>query len=922
MTDISTPDTTPHGTPPHEPPPHDGPAVATVPDDRTARQVRDLHHGWTVRCAGGPVPGPLARALAAEGPGVPATVPGTVHTDLMAAGLVPDPYLDDNERLLAWIGRCDWEYRTAFARPAPAAGPTRHELAFDGLDTVATITLNGSEVGRTANQHRSYRFDVTDLLRDGENELTVRFASPVRYADAQSLELGQRPQVNHHPFNAIRKAACNFGWDWGIDAATAGIWRSVRLESWSTARLAAVRPLPGADLSGPAPVGLLDVHVDVERQAGAGAGEDPLEVGVVVRGPGGDRPGDASRGATVTIEPGQVSAVVRLRLDDAELWWPRGYGEQPLYDVEVVLAAPRTPSGTGREPEPAPPTPEPLDRWRGRTGFRSVALDLTPDDDGTSFTIVVNGRPVWVKGANWIPDDAFFHRVDRARYARRLDQAELANLNLLRVWGGGLYESGDFYAECDERGILVWQDFAFACAAYSEGEPLRGEVEAEARDAVTRLAPHPSLVLWNGSNENIWGYHDWGWKLRLDGRTWGLGYYTELLPRVVAELDGTRPYTPSSPWSGSLDVHPNDPDHGSMHSWELWNQLDWPHYRDTVPRFMAEYGWQGPPAWTTLRRSVGDTPLTPESPGMQVHQKAMEGNKKLTAGLVPHVPLPDDMEDWHWAMQWNQAVAVRTAVEHLRSWAPRCMGSVVWQLNDCWPVTSWAAVDGDERPKPLLYALAHAHADRLVTIQPRPAGSGAHAGMAAVVVNDSDEPWTGELVLRRLAYDGTELAEARSSFAAAPRGIATVPVPAAVATPGDTGSELIVASAGDVRGTWFFTEPRDSALAAPDLDARVEPAGDGRLAVRVTARNLVRDLTLLADKARPDAVADQALVTLLPGETTTFEVTFGAWPGGGAAADRGGRRSGTDAPDPAVLTAPRVLRSLNQLVGSPEAPRG
>ncbi|MBO0608443.1 glycoside hydrolase family 2 protein [Myceligenerans salitolerans] len=913
MTHALTRTTPPHAPAPGGAPPHDA-AGGTAPDGRSSRHVRDLHDGWTVRCAGGPVPAHLAQALAADGPGLPATVPGTVHTDLLAAGLIPDPYLDDNERLLAWIGRCDWEYRAVFAWPAgggaaPERPATRQDLVFEGLDTVSVVILNGAVIGRTANQHRGYRFDVTDALREGDNELVVRFESPVRYADAQSLALGQRPQVNHHPFNAIRKAACNFGWDWGIDAATAGLWRPVRLESWPVARLAAVRPLATTDTSGPATAGVLDVHLDVERHGARTA----LEAAVDVRGPGGG-PLPGGR-ATVTVEPGRTSAVVHLRLDDVALWWPRGYGDQPLYDVEVTLTAARPPSDT--------PPGLPLDRWTGRTGFRDVTLDMTPDDDGTPFTIVVNGRPVWVKGANWIPDDAFFHRVDRARYARRLDQAEFANLNLLRVWGGGLYESGDFYAECDERGILVWQDFAFACAAYSEGEPLRGEVEAEAREAVTRLAPHPSLVLWNGSNENIWGYHDWGWQLRLDGRTWGLGYYTDLLPGIVAELDGTRPYTPSSPWSGSLGRHPNDPDHGSMHSWDLWNQLDWPHYRDTVPRFMAEFGWQAPPAWTTLRRSVGDTPLTPESPGMQVHQKAMEGNKKLTAGLVPHVPLPDDMEDWHWAMQWNQATAVRTAVEHLRSWAPRCTGSVVWQLNDCWPVTSWAAVDGDERPKPLLYALAQAHADRLVTIQPRPA-----AGVAAVVVNDRDEPWAGELVLRRLAYDGTELAAARSSFAATPRGTTTVPIPAAVATPAKAGGELIVASVGDVRGTWFFTEPRDSALAAPELDTRVEPAGEGRLVVRVAARNLVRDLTLLADKARPDAVADRALVTLLPGETTTFGVTFGAWPGGDVTADAGTGtdrgplaypgtgRAGTGAPDPAVLTAPRVLRSLNQLVGA------
>ena len=887
-----------------------------TPDLTTpSRHTTTLHTGWTVRCAGGPLPAHLAEALAADGPGVPATVPGCVHTDLLAADLIPDPYLDDHERLLGWIGRCDWEYRTAFTWSGVAAEHDRHDLVLEGLDTVATVLLNGTEVARTANQHRSYRFAVSGLLREGENELVVRFASPVRYADAQSLELGYRPQVNHHPFNAIRKVASNFGWDWGIDAATVGLWRPVRLESWSTARLAAVRPLPCADLSGARPVGLLDVHVDVER---ADDTNEPFDVTVVVRGPGTASPSGSPAGATVTVGADATSAVVHLRLHDAELWWPRGHGPQPLYDLEVALApagAGGASSGAGGAPAGA------VDRWSGRTGFRSVSLDMTPDDEGTSFTVVVNDRPIWVKGANWIPDDAFFHRVDRARYGRRLDQAVTANLNLLRVWGGGMYESDDFYAECDARGILVWQDFAFACAAYSEGEPLWSQVEAEAREAVARLAPHPALVLWNGSNENIWGYHDWGWKLRLDGKSWGLGYYTDLLPSIVAEMDGTRPYTPSSPWSGTLDVHPNDVDHGSMHSWEVWNELDWPHYRDTVPRFMAEFGWQAPPAWSTLRRSISDVPLTPESPGMQVHQKAMEGNRKLTDGLLPHVPLPDDMEDWHWAMQWNQATAVRTAVEHLRSWAPRCMGSVVWQLNDCWPVTSWSAVDGDERPKPLLYALAHAHADRMVTVQPRPTGAdvavpgdddgvrgghdgdGVHAsGTAAVVVNDSPEPWTGEVVLRRLSYDGAELAATAVEFAVAARDAVTVPIPLDVATPGDAARELIVASVDDRRGVWFFVEPRDSALGAADLDATVASIGADRVSVRVEARSLVRDLTLLADKVHPDAVVDTALTTLLPGESATFEVrlTSGA--------------SAVDLLDPVLLTAPRVLRSLNQLV--------
>ncbi|GAA4721570.1 glycoside hydrolase family 2 protein [Isoptericola chiayiensis] len=830
-----------------------------------ARRVQhDLSTGWTVRHVGGPVPASTAAPLHE----VPATVPGSIHTDLLAADLIVDPYLDDHERQLQWIGRCDWEYATTFT--VDRTSNERHELAFDGLDTVATVALNGTEVARTANQHRRHRFDVTDLLRDGENELTVRFSAPVPFADAQSMALGQRPQVNHHPFNAMRKMACNFGWDWGIDAATVGIWRPVRLESWTAARLGVVTAVGTADLApdGSA-TGRLEVRAAVERAAGAPA--EDVEVTVTL---------DGGRSATVTVPADASSAVVHLDVPDVALWWPRGYGEQPLHDVEVTLG-----DTTGTR-----------DAWRTRTGFRSVRLDTTPDDDGTPFTILVNDRPIWVKGANWIPDDVFAHRVDRARYARRLDQAEQANMNLLRVWGGGIYEDDAFYELCDERGLLVWQDFAFACAAYSEAEPLRSEVEAEARDNVARLAPHPSLVLWNGSNENIWGVQAWGWEPLLADKSWGLGYYTDLLPTVVAEIDGTRPYTPSSPWSGVLPIDPtrdqNETDHGSMHSWEVWNRLDWTHYRDDVPRFMAEFGWQAPPTWATLTRAVSDDPLTPESPGMQVHQKAMEGNKKLSVGLVRHVAVPDDMDDWHWAMSWNQATAVRTAVEHLRSWAPRCTGSVVWQLNDCWPVTSWAAVDGDERPKPLLHALGHAHADRLVTIQPRP------AGLAVVVVDDTDTPWVGDVVVRRLTYDGTELATGTVAVDVGPRGAATAVLPAEVATATDPGGELVVAELDGVRGLWFFAEPRDSALPAPAVRTAVVPA-DGGWRVRVQADTLVRDLTLLADKAHPDARVDDQMVTLLPGESVELTVRV---PDGVTV-------------DPEALAAPHVLRSLNQLVG-------
>ena len=437
------------------------------------------------------------------------------------------------------------------------------------------------------------------------------------------------------------------------------------------------------------------------------------------------------------------------------LWWPRGYGEQPLSDLRVELLGRRRRSWTARTQ---------------RIGFRSVELDTTPDAEGTPFALRVNGKPVLVKGANWIPDDCFPHRVDRERYATRGSPTRTeASINLLRVWGGGLFESDDFYDVCDETGVLVWQDFLFACAAYAEEEPLRGEVVAEITEAVTRLSPHPSLVVWNGNNENLWGYEDWGWRRELGDLTWGRGYYLELFPRLMARLDPTRPYSPGSPWSFDERWHPNDPDHGTSHLWDVWNRLDYTAYRSSTPRFVAEFGYQGPPAWSTLTSAIHDDPLMPTSPGMRSHQKAEDGHLKLTRGLAPHLEEPAGMESWHWAMSVQQARAVAFGIEHLRSWHPRNQGMIVWQLNDCWPVTSWAMVDSGGVRKPIWHAVRHAYADRLMTIQPR------DHRLALVLDNDTDQRWQTRVRLQRKSFDGLERAVSVVTVDVPPRGTHTLP---------------------------------------------------------------------------------------------------------------------------------------------------
>ena len=814
---------------------------------------RPLHEGWTV--SGGNVSG------------LAASVPGCIHTDLLAAGRIDDPYRDANETTLGWIGRTDWEYTTTFDWD-PSDG--RVDLVCAGLDTVADIELNGSEVGHTANQHRGYRFDVRESLRPGANHLRITFTSAYTYAEEQRRRLGVRPNAYGEPFNFIRKQACNFGWDWGPTLVTGGIWQPIGLERWSVARLAEVRPQVTVDGG----TGRVEVRVRLQRDTG----DEPVTITAEIAG----------RRVRATVDG--VEALLTLAVDDPGLWWPRGYGDQARYDLTVTLS-----SGD-----------DVLDTWSRAIGFRTVRLDTSSD----GYTLVVNDVPIFVRGVNWIPDDVFADRITRDRLSERFRQIADANVNYLRVWGGGRYESEDFYDLADEMGFLVGQDFLFACAAYPEEEPFASEIEAEAREHVVRLSSHPSLVVWTGNNENLWGHEDWGWKPVLDNRTWGAGYYYDLLPRIVSELDPTRPYWLGSPYSGTPDRHPNDPAYGTTHLWDVWNTDDYTKYASYRPRFVSEFGFQAPPAYATLRRWFSDRPLARDSPGMVHHQKATGGDEKLARGLANHLSPPRDFDDWHFLTQLNQARAVAFGIEHFRSLRPLCMGTIMWQINDCWPVTSWAAIDGDGRKKPLWYAMREAYAERLLTLQPR-TGEPLTAGgpreaiepgtvvppdgdPALVAVNDGVRPWTLSATVSRRNLAGDVLASVVLDATVAPGAAVTLTLPTDLVTAGDPETDLIVAEAGDHRALWFFAEDRDVPWPAAEFGTAVEHTG-GEYRVTVTAGSILRSLTLFPDRLDPAAETDRAGVTLLPGEAVTFIVY----------SER--------ELDPVALTARPVLRSVNDL---------
>ena len=834
---------------------------------------------WTLEAVTGPAESEPFRTP------TEAVVPGCVHTDLLRAGRIPDPFDGDGEAATQWIGDTVWRYRRTFTWDSTdtehgvgTGTAERHDLVAEGLDTLATIELNGLVVGTTANQHRSYRFPVGHLLRPGDNELVVTFDAPVPAAVRLSEQHGgELPHVNYHPYNALRKNASNFGWDWGVDVATSGIWRSIGIESWSGVRIAAVRPLVDVDGA----TGVLTAHVDVEHAGTTGGfrqhiGSAPvtdgttgtsLEARVTVSGHGasvsGSRPVSGGRAAG--------SAAVRLELPDVAVWWPRGHGEQPLYDVRVEVGD---------------------DVWTGRVGFRTVTLDTAADAGGAPFLLRVNDEPLIVRGANWIPDHAYLTEMTPERYAERIDDAVEANVNLLRIWGGGIYESDDLYDRCDELGVLVWQDFLFACAAYAEEPWLADEVEPEVREAVTRLSPHPSLVVWNGNNENLVAYAEWGWRPSLVGRTWGNGYYRSLLPAVVAELDPTRPYTPGSPFSFDEYLHPNDDRNGTVHIWDVWNTKDYTAYADWHPRFVAEFGYQGPPAWSTLTAVVHDEPLDPDGHEMLVHQKAHEGNRKLADGMRGHLPEPRNIEDWHWAAQLNQAHAIRFGMDWFRSRTPDNTGMVVWQLNDDWPVVSWALVDHAGHRKPVWYAVRQAYRPVLATVQPSEDG----AGTEVVVVNAGAGAVTDDLVVERRSFDGTVLASTSASVTVAPANAVRVPLPAEVARSEDPAGEvLVVTGTSSGRRVHDLAEVVGQRLARRPFTTEVEPTDDGAR-VTVTATGYVRDLSLFPDRLVATARVDDGLVSLLPGEHVVFTVT---------------RAPGIDAD---ALVGPLVLRHAGDLL--------
>ncbi|MDR1427943.1 MAG: hypothetical protein LBJ08_09360 [Bifidobacteriaceae bacterium] len=838
----------------------------------TALTVTDLAGVWELIWESGPPSVPKDVRTAS----IPARVPGELHTALIEANLIGDPAVGWGELSQVWVGRSRWVYRRTFQWwPAPGL---RTELVAEGLDTIAEVFVNGRLVGASRDQHLVHRWAADRVLEPGDNTIEVHFDSAWDAAVVHEQIHGALPNPYDEPYAHVRKAAANFGWDWGPHFLTAGIWRDIRLETFA-GRISELRPL--VELEQARSLARVTVNVEVDGPP------DTL-----VRATLTDPRGRSVAAGKVQVRGGR--AVIVLTVEHPELWWPADLGDQPLYGLAVALE-----NSAG-----------PLDAANVRLGMRSVEVCETPDRVGTRWGILVNGVPIMVHGYNWIPDDTFASR--ETRVPERIRQALEGNANLLRIWGGGYFVSEEFLDTCDELGMLVWHDFLFACSAYCEDDEMLALVEAEAEQAVARMSPHPSLAVWCGGNETVLGRHHWGWVDQIGDRGWGARYYLDILPGVLARLDPTRPYVPNAPWSGSLDLDPELDSHGPSNLWDAWNFVDYAHYRDHDPAFVAEMGWCGPPAWTTLRQVVGDEIPGPASPLTRHHMRAIDGMHKLTRGIQPHFAIQEDGPNWHFAAQLVQARAVATGIEWLRT-RERCSGAIVWQLNDCWPAISWSAIDYAGLEKPLWYALRRAFAPVLVTIQPlAPGGSfnpSGQAGLEAVIVNDGARGLDMNIVARRVDLSGRTLGTVDLAICAPARGIARRVLPSEIGSSEDPAGELIVLDSAAGRSVWAFLPDRASALKPTALEVEADLRG-GSLWVTAEASGLTRDLCLFPDRlagalGAPAAAlrVDQMLVTLMPGERAEFRVA---------------RRDGVPikaAPHPEVLR--RALRCANDLIPSP-----
>ncbi|MGC2663387.1 MAG: hypothetical protein WA305_04800, partial [Candidatus Acidiferrales bacterium] len=677
----------------------------------------------------------------------PAEVPGVVQTDLLHDGLIPDPFYQDNDTRLQWIGLTDWEYRTTFDVDAATLAHDHVDLVFEGLDTYADVYVNEQLVLHSDNMFRHWRVPAKTLLKAGPNTLRIVFHSPIEsmipkvkalpyiLPSVTSHMTGNEEDIATAPYT--RKAPYQYGWDWGPRYVTEGIWKPIHLETWDALR---IENFHIQQQSVTRDFAALDAELEIEASHSAAASVE-IDYAELSGAP------SAPIRQSVQLESGINRIGVAVHVANPKLWYPLGVGAQDRYRFSATVRMGRSVVADASL----------------KTGLRSIELRREVTGADTSFAFVVNGIPIFAKGADVIPFDSFPNRVTPEIHRKILESARDAHMNMVREWGGGYYESDDFYDICDELGIMVWQEFIFGGDMVPGGRDFQDNVKQEAIEQVERLRDHPSIVLWCGNNEIETGWVHWDdRKLFKESvspadreKVWQdyVVLFHGILAGVVARDAAPVPYWASSP-SANFEAPPDSQNNGDMHYWQVWHQLaPIEMYTQQFPRFMSEYGFQSFPEMRTIRTFAQPGDMDIHSVTMQDHQKNHGGNERILSYMLRWYPEPKDFPSFVYLSQVLQAEAIKVGAEHLRRQRPNTMGSLYWQLNDCWPVASWASIDYFGRWKALQYYARRFYDDVIVSLF-------AHDGKVDVyVVSDKLQPLTGQVHTRLLDFSGKVLSD-------------------------------------------------------------------------------------------------------------------------------------------------------------------
>jgi beta-mannosidase len=780
----------------------------------------------------------------------PAQVPGDVHLDLLANKLIPDPFYRDNEAKLQWIENADWEYRTTIQVTPEMLRHQNLELVFDGLDAYAEVYINDKLALTADNMFLGWRIDAKPLLKPGANVLHIVFPSPITAAQKIAAKDPWNSRTKTEAKTYIRKAAYEYGWDWGPRFVTSGIWRPARLEMWDKARIADLY-VRQKDITA------VVAHISVEAEVVAS--DDVAATISVDYGNGGKR---STVSRNVMLAKGLNHVALPVDINQPERWFPVGYGAQPIYKFNAKVTINKKVEA----------------EKQAKAGLRAVVLRRDLDQWGRSFEINVNGIPIFGKGADVIPFDSFPSRVTTAQYRQVLQSARDANMNMIRHWGGGYYETEEFYDICDELGIMIWQDFMFGNDWQPGTYAFKQGVEKEAEFQVKRLRNHPSIVIWSGNNETesayTWNRNNASAEARLQMWQDYLTIFSGILDRTVNRLNPETPYWPSSP-SADYEELSDSYQSGDMHDWSVWHgRVPFTEYEKHFPRFMTEFGFQSFPELRTVEAfTLPEDRASIFTPVMLAHQKNAAGNSIIRDYMLRYYGTPKDFNYFLYSSQVLQAEAMRIGAEHLRRTRPRAMGAIYWQLNDCWPVASWASLDYYGRWKALQYYARRFYNPLLVSPHME------NGALATYIVSDKTTATKAQLHIRLMNFDGKVLREENQSVeipALSSKTYSAWPLSEFANKEGTNMAQIFVVADLTVgaekvsSNVMYLVEPRLIHLPPAPIEATLSAAGDG-FSVNLSSKVLAR--SVYVSFGNNDVKFSDNYIDLLPGEPQQIHIS-------------------------------------------------